>query len=222
MMMSNRNNTAFQSIWYFTDLPDEIIKIMEKELLENFDKNTTSSPVFTKSEDHQDIHAGFDKVRNSKHAWVSSSHWIGGFLWHYVERANRENFLYDLKCLDNETIQYTIYNEGDYYEWHSDGGLTTHYKPESIGNSTDGVGNDFVNENKELVRKLSFSLQLSNPNDYEGGELELINEIGESYVAPTTQGCLILFDSRTRHRVRKVTKGTRKSLVGWVLGPRWK
>ena len=161
-------------------------------------------------------------MRNSKHTWVSSSHWTGGFLWHYVERANRENFLYDLKCLDHEIIQYTIYNEGDYYDWHTDGGLTTHYKPQFIGNSTDGVGNDFYNQNTELVRKLSFSLQLSDPEDYEGGELELINEIGESYLAPKTQGCLILFDSRTRHRVRTVTKGTRKSLVGWVLGPRWK
>ena len=159
--MNNRANTAFQSIWYFTDLPDDIIAIIEKELVENFDKNVGSSPVFTKSEDHRDIEAGFDKVRNSKHAWVSSSHWIGGFLWHYVERANRENFLYDLKCLDNETIQYTIYDEGDYYEWHSDGGLTTHYKPQCIGNSTNGVGDDFANQNMELVRKLSFSLQLS-------------------------------------------------------------
>lgn len=222
MTMSDRQNTAFQSIWYFTDLPNEIIKIMKKDLLQNFDKDIDQSPVFVKNKNDQDASVGFDKVRNSKHTWVSSSHWTGGFLWHYVERANRENFLYDLKCLDHEIIQYTIYNEGDYYDWHTDGGLTTHYKPQFIGNSTDGVGNDFYNQNTELVRKLSFSLQLSDPEDYEGGELELINEIGESYLAPKTQGCLILFDSRTRHRVRTVTKGTRKSLVGWVLGPRWK
>lgn len=220
--MNSRVNTAFQSIWYFTDLPKEIIGIMKKELLQNFEKDIDQSPVFVKNKTDQDAGVGFDKVRNSKHTWVSSSHWTGGFLWHYVERANRENFLYDLKCLDREIIQYTIYNEGDYYDWHTDGGLTTHYKPQFIGNSTDGVGNDFYNQNTELVRKLSFSLQLSDPEDYEGGELELINEIGESYLAPKTQGCLILFDSRTRHRVRTVTKGTRKSLVGWVLGPRWK
>ena len=222
MTMSDRQNTAFQSIWYFSDLPNDIIKIMKKDLLQNFDKEIDQSPVFVKNKNNQDAGIGFDKVRNSKHTWVSSSHWTGGFLWHYVERANRENFLYDLKCLDHEIIQYTIYNEGDYYDWHTDGGLTTHYKPQFIGNSTDGVGNDFYNQNTELVRKLSFSLQLSDPEDYEGGELELINEIGESYLAPKTQGCLILFDSRTRHRVRTVTKGTRKSLVGWVLGPRWK
>ena len=216
MTMSDRTNTAFQSIWYFTDLPNEIIAIMEKELLKDFDKDIKSSPV------NLQIGNGLNEVRNAKHSWVSSSHWMGGFLWHYIERANRENFLYDLRGLDNEHIQYTVYDEGEYYDWHNDGGLTTLYKPQSIGNSTHGVGSDFVNQNKELVRKLSFSLQLSNPDDYEGGELELINEVGESYVAPKTQGCLILFDSRTRHRVRKVTKGTRRSLVGWVLGPRWK
>ena len=214
--MNSRVNTAFQSIWYFTGLPDEVVKIMERELVKDFDKDIKSSPV------NLLVGEGFDKVRNAKHSWVASSHWMGGFLWHYIERANRENFLYDLKGLDSEHIQYTVYDEGEYYDWHNDGGLTTLYKPQFIGNSTDGVGDDFVNQNKELVRKLSFSLQLSNPEDYEGGELELVNETGESYVAPKTQGCLVLFDSRTRHRVRTVTKGTRKSLVGWVLGPRWK
>ena len=214
--MNSRANTAFQSIWYFTGLPDEVVKIVERELVEDFDKDIKSSPV------NLLVGEGFDKVRNAKHSWVASSHWMGGFLWHYIERANRENFLYDLKGLDSEHIQYTVYDEGEYYDWHNDGGLTTLYKPQFIGNSTDGVGDDFVNQNKELVRKLSFSLQLSNPKDYEGGELELVNETGESYVAPKTQGCLVLFDSRTRHRVRTVTKGTRKSLVGWVLGPRWK
>ena len=152
--MSDRANTAFQSIWYFTDLPNEIIAIMEKELLKDFDKDIKSSPV------NLQIGNGLNEVRNAKHSWVSSSHWMGGFLWHYIERANRENFLYDLRGLDNEHIQYTVYDEGEYYDWHNDGGLTTLYRPQSIGNSTDGVGSDFVNQNKELVRKLSFSLQL--------------------------------------------------------------
>jgi len=214
--MTDRTNTAFQSTWFFTGLPDEIVKIVERELLKDFGKDVKSSQVNFR------VGKGLSEVRNAKHSWVSSSHWVSGFLWHYIERANRENFLYDLKGLDNEHIQYTVYDEGDYYEWHNDGGLTTLYKPQYVGNSVTGMNEDFVNQNKELVRKLSFSLQLSNPEDYEGGELELINESGESYLAPSTQGCFILFDSRTRHRVRTVTKGTRKSLVGWVLGPRWK
>ena len=92
----------------------------------------------------------------------------------------------------------------------------------SIGNRTQGLGQDFLNENVEQVRKLSFVVQLSNHDDYEGGNLQLLDEAGNSYIAPRKRGTVILFDSRTSHRVLKVTKGTRKSIVGWTVGPRWK
>ena len=42
-----------------------------------------------------------------------------------------------------------------------------------------------------------------------------------SYIVPRKRGTIVLFDSRTQHRVLKVTKGTRKSIVGWVCGKRW-
>ena len=73
-----------------------------------------------------------------------------------------------------------------------------------------------------MVRKLSFVLQLSDPDDYEGGNLQLLDEAGLSYIAPRKKGAIILFDSRTQHRVLKVTKGCRRSIVGWTVGPRWK
>ena len=92
----------------------------------------------------------------------------------------------------------------------------------SIGNRTDGLKQDFLNENTEMVRKLSFVLQLSDPDDYEGGNLQLLDEAGKSYIAPRQRGTMILFDSRTMHRVLKVKSGVRKSIVGWTVGPRWK
>ena len=52
--------------------------------------------------------------------------------------------------------------------------------------------------------------------------MQLMDGAGKSYIAPRQRGCIILFDSRTPHRVLKVTKGTRRSIVGWVVGPRWK
>ena len=52
----------------------------------------------------------------------------------------------------------------------------------SIGNRTDGLHHDFVNENIELVSKLSFSIQLSDPDDYEGGNLQLLDEGGSNYL----------------------------------------
>ena len=207
---------AYQSIWYFTDLPADIVNIIERDVSEKFDMNMGESRL-----DGNTVNK--DK-RNSYNAWIPTNHWVGGFLWHYVQRANRENFLYDLRCIDAESMQYTRYAEGQYYHWHNDSGLASHYKPISNGDrkETDKQQQDFMNENTELVRKLSFTLQLSDPDDYEGGNVQLLDETGESYIAPRQRGCIILFDSRTQHRVLKVTKGTRKSIVGWVVGPRWK
>jgi PKHD-type hydroxylase len=160
--------------------------------------------------------------RNSQNAWIPTQHWVGGFIWHYIERANRENFLYDLRNIDGESMQYTRYQEGQFYGWHNDAGLAQQYKPVSVGNREQGLAQDFVNENVEMVRKLSFALQLSHPDDYEGGNVQLMDENNKSYICPRQRGCIVLFDSRTPHRVQKVTKGTRKSIVGWTVGPRWK
>tara|TARA_Y100000287_G_scaffold184769_2_gene186400 strand:+ start:166 stop:786 length:621 start_codon:yes stop_codon:yes gene_type:complete len=205
---------AFQSIWYFTDLPSDVVDILEKDLTKNYEPGMDDSKL------HGDV-LNQDK-RNSQNTWIPTNHWIGGFLWHYVERANRENFLYDLRNIDNESLQFTRYGVGEYYGWHNDAGISCHYKPVSAGNRIEGITQDFVNENTELVRKLSFSLQLSDPDDYEGGNVQFLDENGKSYFAPRQKGCIVLFDSRTQHRVLKVTKGTRKSIVGWVVGPRWK
>lgn len=70
-------------------------------------------------------------------------------------------------------------------------------------------------------RKLSFSIQLSDPSEYEGGDLVL--HYGPSgVVSPKEQGTLIMFPSTMLHEVTPVTRGVRRSLVGWVLGPRLK
>ena len=205
---------AFQSVWYYSNLPKEVVTIIEKDLAENFDSQMGDSRLMGDA-------LNKDK-RNSKNAWVPTTHWLGGFLWHYISRANRENFLYDLRCVDGESMQYTQYGPGEFYSWHNDAGISGAYKPESVGNRMDGLANDFVNENIELVRKLSFVLQLSDPDDYEGGNLQLLDESGKTYIAPRQRGTVILFDSRTQHRVLPVKSGLRKSIVGWTVGPRWK
>jgi len=205
---------AFQSIWYFSDLPEEVVDIIEKDLSENFDEQMVDSRL------HGDA-LNKDK-RNSQNAWIPTTHWVGGFVWHYIQRANRENFLYDLHCIDGELMQFTKYSEGQFYGWHNDAGLATQYKPVSVGNRQEGLAQDYLNENIELVRKLSFVVQLSDPDDYEGGNLQLLAEDGTSYIAPRKRGTVILFDSRAQHRVLKVRKGVRKSLVGWVVGKRWR
>ena len=205
---------AYQSIWYFTDLPEDVVEIVEKDLTEKFDDQMGDSRLMGDSLNKE--------KRNSQNAWVPSQHWLGGFLWHYIERANRENFLYNLRCIDGESMQYTRYGEGQFYGWHNDAGLAGQYKPVSFGNRSEGIAQDYLNENVEMVRKLSFVLQLSDPDSYEGGNLQLLDEAGKSYFAPRKRGTVVLFDSRTMHRVTKVRSGLRKSIVGWTVGPRWK
>jgi PKHD-type hydroxylase len=71
------------------------------------------------------------------------------------------------------------------------------------------------------VRKLSLTIQLSDPEDYEGGELAL--QYGkEPEVMSKELGKLVAFPSYTLHEVRPVTKGTRYSLVAWVTGTPFK
>lgn len=212
---------AYQSIWYHTGLPKDIVNILDDYVSENFDSEMRESELLGKYKDKN--------KRNSENAWIDTNHWIAGFIWHYVNKANRENFRYDLTNIDGENLQYTKYSEGQYYNWHNDAGISNYYKPQYVGNSgnfDDEPNNlqttDFLKASCELVRKLSFTLQLSDPDEYEGGNVQLIDEAGRSYIAPRQRGTIILFDSRTQHRVIKVKKGVRKSIVGWVLGPRWK
>ena len=212
---------AYQSIWYYTGLPKDIVNILDDYVSEKFDSEMKDSELIGRHKDKN--------KRNSENAWIDTNHWIAGFIWHYVNKANRENFRYDLTNIDGENLQYTKYSEGQYYNWHNDAGISNYYKPQYVGNSgnfDDDPNNlqttDFLKASCELVRKLSFTLQLSDPDEYEGGNVQLIDEAGRSYIAPRQRGTIILFDSRTQHRVIKVKKGVRKSIVGWVLGPRWK
>jgi len=204
---------AWQSCWYFSDIPEKIIETIEEDLTDKFQEQMGDSKLMGDALNR-------DK-RNSKNAWVPTTHWTAGLVWHYVERANRENFLYDIRNIDGESMQLTQYGIGEFYGWHNDAGISGQYKPVSVGNHHEGRAQDYLNENLELVRKLSFVVQLSDPDDYEGGNLQLLAEDGKSYFAPRKRGTVIVFDSRTQHRVLKVTKGVRKSLVGWVVGKRW-
>ena len=85
-----------------------------------------------------------------------------------------------------------------------------------------GYATDMMMSAADHTRKLSFSLQLSDPNTYTGGHLQLLPPNDQLTTANLDLGSLIIFDSRTKHRVTKIKSGQRKSLVGWIIGPRWK
>lgn len=208
---------AYQTIWYKSRIPKQLIELAEGDLRSYFEDEFESSLVSKGSE--------LNKVRKSTNAWVPSPHWFTPMAWFYVDKANRENFRYDIDHFDCEALQLTRYQEGDFYNWHIDQGLDSFVVPPlavSSGSSSTGGGRDMTDLNSEVVRKLSLIVQLSDPDDYQGGNIQFMTDSGKLYVAPREQGSVIVFDSRTRHRVCKVTGGERRSLVGWVVGPRWK
>lgn len=72
-----------------------------------------------------------------------------------------------------------------------------------------------------IIRKLSVVIQLSSPDQYDGGEL-LLYTGKDAYMFPKKLGHLACFPSYTLHEVRPVTRGTRYSLVAWVTGEPFK
>ena len=220
---------ASQSLWYYTGLPNTVIDAIEEDLDRNFSPDLKPS-VVGHSPDGTGAKTKVNElntsIRNAQNAWIPTSHWIAGFCWHYVMRANRENFLYDISHIDQESLQYTVYDSGEYYGWHSDADLSTMHTPLSEWNkaqkSVEEVNIDKIRTQNEFCRKLSFSLLIADPSDYRGGNLEIYGFQDKKYIVPKQRGTIILFDSRARHRVTKVTEGVRKSIVGWTVGPRWK
>jgi len=184
---------AYQLLWYKTQLPLDVVDCFLKEK-ETFEKKLEQSLVSSDDDPNESI-------RRSMCSWITNEHWISGFCYHYILKANEQNFNYDICSFRDKEIQYTSYSSGEYYNWHVDTSLA--------------VKSDYM-------RKLSFSLQLSSPDEYSGGELQFLSDDNISYFAPKSRGSLIVFDSRLRHRVRKVKSGCRKSLVGWVEGPAWR
>ena len=71
-------------------------------------------------------------------------------------------------------------------------------------------------------RKISFSLQLSDASAYEGCDLEIFNGSREPVAVPRGRGLLIIFPSYAMHRVTPIRSGTRKALVFWAAGPRFR
>jgi PKHD-type hydroxylase len=139
-------------------------------------------------------------VRNSKICWlhpIDDMEWVYRKVTDIVLNLNERFFKFNLFGL-NEGFQFTNYEApSGKYGKHVDRGLNL------------------------PVRKLSISLQLTDPKEYEGGELYLYqNDKGD--VMDKKQGTLIMFPSYILHEVKPVTKGERNSLVTWVTGEQFK
>jgi PKHD-type hydroxylase len=124
--------------------------------------------------------------------------WLYERIWSAAQECNRLFFCIDIAGVE-ANIQLGRYDSSDrgFYDWHTDfAGI----RP---------------------LRKLSISIQLSRPEDYDGGNLELMYGT-EPQKLDKTRGTFIVFPSFMLHRVTPVTRGTRWSLVAWIAGARWR
>lgn len=151
---------------------------------------------------------GVDKnVRNSRITWLNEK-WIYDWINPFIYETNIK-IGWNINLTGNESAQFTIYRENQFYGWHRD----------SLTNE----------ENKE--RKISVVIPLVDENQYEGGDLQFYDHLQ----VPTSKnerivenkdcrkkGSAIIFPSYVHHQVTKVTKGERLSLVMWFIGEKYK
>ncbi len=206
---------AFEDTWYwhFESLlkSEQIMRIVEicskgkeEDAAISCDKNYNSS--FRKNKvSWQDDEELYSMIRGPMDVANSMSGWN-----------------YNITAI--EPIQYTTYYcDNNHYGWHIDTVAGEHLKDKGCDNIQNGT-----------VRKISCSIQLDSPSSYEGGELEFMTD-GKSFADGSEpfstsslslpqfkeRGSAIFFPSFTYHRIKPVTKGTRRSLVVWFRGPKW-
>lgn len=185
----------------------------KKKEIEGFDRQVTAAPCFTNEEmdalisaaeaDFQNATVGGKvtdpSIRRSQVHWLDREKygWAYRKVWRAIQDVNRANYGFEIKKFEGR-LQVTRYHEVDqgHYTWHMDGGKNT------------------------PTRKLSLSVQLSAPTDYEGGDIGFFYTMKEKH-ASRDRGAIVTFPSWVMHRVTPVTKGVRYSLIAWIVGPRW-
>lgn len=179
------------AVFYEEAIPDKLVDLMIEEL----PKHTNDfAEAEIGSENKGELVLD---MRRSKISWMYENDWVSSVFSHYFHIANKYVWEYDLNCIHG--IQITKYDRNDHYTWHSDYGTT---------------------EDNRFTRKLSATLLVTDPSEYQGGDLEFIDYHNNLRVAPRKRGTMIIFDARVPHRVTPVTKGQRISLVSWMLGPK--
>lgn len=187
---AQRNNVNHFNYYYFTNAfnEEEIEKIIQQG--ESFPKQRGT----TVGEHEDDLHVS--NYRISDISWMlknQDTKWIFDRVAELAIKANSEMWNFDIWDYQDD-LQYTVYyGDGGHYDWHADLGV--------------GISN----------RKLSVVLQLSDPDEYEGGDLQM-NTGANILTVPREKGLICFFPSFILHRVTPLTSGLRRSMVTWLCG----
>ena len=139
----------------------------------------------------------YDKYRSCEIHYPKDSSILSRVGRKYFQYLNNQFYRYDLKNLfEFQLIKYYV---GGNYNWHCDYGIAP---------------------KRGMSRKLSMSIQLTPPEEYHGGELQVVDYANHTLMIPGDMGTVIVFDSKLPHKVWPVVWGQRISLVGWANGPR--
>jgi len=126
---------------------------------------------------------------------MTSEGWPYTYILDIIQQANNMKYNFELSGIMNYDSPMVVrYNKKDHYDWHID------------------VGKEYSN------RKLSFIIQLSDPDWYDGGDIEFLGSVVKTEIF-RKKGTIIIFPSFLGHRITPVKKGERHSIVGWVHGP---
>lgn len=139
-------------------------------------------------------------IRRSQVTWLDNNpntKWVFEKLGQVTSQLNADYFRFDLTGF-GENLQLTNYDQSDngMYGWHQDYG-------------------------GKVSRKLSLTVQLTDPAEYEGGNLQIMTT-GNPVNVRKQRGLIAAFPSYVLHQVTPVTQGSRQSLVAWVSGPAFK
>jgi PKHD-type hydroxylase len=143
-------------------------------------------------------------IRNTNVSFFNKFHWIEGICLNYASFANiNAGWNFDITYPQN--VQYAKYFPDQHYTPHTD---------------------DFFGKNQNEMRKLSVAIQISDPNNYEGGDFIIEGpENNGEFVSINDfrkRGSVIVFPSVIKHGITPVIRGVRHSVVCWVVGPKFR
>jgi PKHD-type hydroxylase len=166
-------------------------ELCEQLLLSFGNDNFTSGTVGVDLYENVNISA-----RSTEIQWAPKCSLIESILTRFILQANQDAF-WNFDITEPEQVQIAKYSETHFYNQHMD---------------------CYVEEGKSSQRKISASLLLNKENEYEGGDLIVLNDV----IQTKKQGTIIVFPSFMAHQVTPITKGVRYSAVCWMSGPKWK
>jgi PKHD-type hydroxylase len=186
---NQRNNVNHFNYYYFTN-------VFTDQEIEEIIQIGESQPKIKATTVGEDVTQEVTDYRVSDIAWLANNpktSWVFDRIADLAIKANSEMWNFDIWDFQDD-LQYTsYYGNGGHYDWHADLGP--------------GISN----------RKLSIVLQLSNSDEYEGGDLQM-NTGGSILNIPREKGLICFFPSFVLHRVTPLSSGLRRSLVTWLCG----